>query len=240
MEGDLVARDAGERDFYHRGRRVLGEGRRGVGIFLALVCLVFAAAMPVGSAARRGDIAERLGVSAQPDGLVEQGKFVLHKFEQAIGVETYRISRDGDSVAVKVEFKFTDRGTEVPLSVTMRAAHDLTPSAFQIKGKTSRLSTIDEAVEVTGEKARVRDREKWTEVARPNSYFTIAGYAPATMQMLMVRYWASHGSPAELATLPSGKVKIEPRGEDSISVDGKEERLKHYVVEGLVWGREAL
>ena len=56
----------------------------------------------------------------------------------------------------------------------------------------------------------------------------------------MVRYWASHGSPAELATLPSGKVKIEPRGEDSISIGGKEERLKHYVIEGLVWGREAL
>jgi hypothetical protein len=36
----------------------------------------------------------------------------------------------------------------------------------------------------------------------PAQFFTIAGYAPTTMQMLMVRYWATHGSPADLATLP--------------------------------------
>jgi len=58
----------------------------------------------------------------------ETGKFVLHKLEQAIGEETYKITREGDSVAVKVEFKFTDRGTPVPLNVTLKAAKDLTPS----------------------------------------------------------------------------------------------------------------
>ncbi len=34
---------------------------------------------------------------------------------------------------------------------------------------------------------KVRDREKWTDAAKPAEFFTIAGYAPATMQMLMVR-----------------------------------------------------
>ena len=112
---------------------------------------------------RQGLVTARaLRSSAQQNGVVEQGKFVLHKFEQAIGEETYKITREGDSVAVKVEFKFTDRGTPVPLSVTLRAAQDLTPSAFEIKGKTSRQSTIDETVEIQGEKVRVRDREKWT------------------------------------------------------------------------------
>jgi imidazolonepropionase-like amidohydrolase len=206
-----------------------------------VVCAAWIATLPASLSAKHEMGARGAANLAGPSAdVVEQGKFVLHKFEQPIGEETYRISREGDSVAVKVEFKFTDRGTPVPLSVTLRAAADLTPAAFEIKRKTSRQSTIDETVEIQGDKVRVRDREKWTEVARPNSYFTIAGYAPATMQMLMVRYWAEHGAPAELATLPSGKVKIEPRGEDLISIGGKEERLKHYVIEGLVWGREAL
>jgi len=170
----------------------------------------------------------------------EQGKFILHKFEQAIGEESYEIKRDGDALAVKMEFKFTDRGTAVPLTATFRGAPDLTPLAFEIKGQNSRQSSIDQAVEVLREKVRLRDREKWTEAPRPKQFFTIAGYAPATMQMLMVRYWAAHGSPNELATLPTGNAKIEPRGPDKVSVNGKEETLERYTIEGLIWGRETL
>ena len=102
------------------------------------------------------------------------------------------------------------------------------------------MSTIDEAVEVQPEKILLRDRDKWTEAARPKEFFTIAGYAPATMQMFMVRYWATHGSPAELRTLPTGSVKVEPRGKDTISIDGKDESLDRYTIEGLIWGRETL
>jgi imidazolonepropionase-like amidohydrolase len=141
---------------------------------------------------------------------------------------------------VKIEFKFTDRGSDVPLTTTFRSANDVTPSAFEIKGKNSRLSTIDQAVDVQPGKVRLRDRDKWTDTARPKQFFTIAGYAPATMQMLMVRYWATHGSPAELDTLPSGRVKIEPRGQDMVQVDGKNQTFDRYTIEGLIWGRETL
>jgi len=172
--------------------------------------------------------------------VLEQGKFRLHKFEQPIGEETYQVTRDRDSLVVKVEFKFTDRGTDVPLSATFRSAQDLTPEGFEIKGKTSRISAIDQAVEVQPGKVRLRNRDRWTDVTAPAQFFTIAGYAPATMQMLLVRYWATHGSPAELATLPSGRVKVEARGQDVISVNGSSEKLDRFLVEGLIWGRETL
>jgi imidazolonepropionase-like amidohydrolase len=60
------------------------------------------------------------------------------------------------------------------------------------------------------------------------------------MQMLMVRYWATHGSPAQLATLPSGSVKVEPRGRDTVRVGTKDEKLDRFTIEGLIWGRETL
>jgi imidazolonepropionase-like amidohydrolase len=170
----------------------------------------------------------------------EQGKFILHKFENPIGEETFQIVHDGNSLNVKMDFKFTDRGTPVPLSASFRGSEDLTPEAFEIKGKNSRSTDIDEQVEVQSTQIRVRDRDKWTESGRPAQFFTIAGYAPATMQMLMVRFWASHSSPAELATFPSGRVKIEPRGQDQISIDGKNETLDRFTLEGLIWGRETL
>jgi imidazolonepropionase-like amidohydrolase len=173
--------------------------------------------------------------------IVEQGKFTLHKFEQAIGEESYEIRRDGESLVTKVDFKFTDRGSPVPLAVTFRAAPDLTPQSFEIKGRTARPISIDQAVTVEGDKVHLRTRDTKSDAALPSgAFFTIAGYAPTTMQMLMVRYWATHGSPAQLATLPGGSVKVEPRGQDVVRLEGKDEKLDRYTIEGLIWGRETL
>jgi imidazolonepropionase-like amidohydrolase len=220
------------------------DRRRNAGVILliAIVCVSTALDVSVKATARLAVVgnAAASASAATPPAALEQGKFVLHKFEQAIGEETYRIARDGETYTANVKFKFTDRGTAVPLNVTLRTAQDLTPEVFEIKGKTSRQSSIDEAVEVQADKVRVRERDTWRESARPKEFFAIAGYAPATMQMLLVRYWTTHGSPPELATLPSGHVKISARGEDGVTVQGHEQKLKRYTVEGLVWGREVL
>jgi imidazolonepropionase-like amidohydrolase len=207
----------------------VGIRRMGRAVSLSVMILAVALAVPALASAQTG---------AAP--AVEQGKFILHKFEQPIGEETYEVTKDGESLLVKMDFKFTDRGTPVPLNASFRSTPDLTPQSFEIKGKNSRSTAIDDAVEVQAEKVRVRDRDKWTESTKPAQFFTIAGYAPATMQMLMVRYWATHGSPAQLATLPSGQVKIEPRGQDSITIDGKDQAFDRFTVEGLIWGRETL
>jgi imidazolonepropionase-like amidohydrolase len=206
-------------------------------LFLALSIAAQALPIPQQSATPAANPTEEPKTPA-PTG--EQGKFILHKFEQPIGEETYQIINDGNSLTAKIEFKFTDRGTPVPLTATFRSASDLTPQSFEVKGKNSRSTEIDEAVEVQPEKLRVRDRDKWTEAPRPARFFTIAGYAPTTMQMLMVRYWATHESPAQLTVVPNGQVKIEPRGHDSIRIDGREQTFDRFTVEGLIWGRETL
>jgi imidazolonepropionase-like amidohydrolase len=177
--------------------------------------------------------------SSQPE-VIEHGTFILHKMEQPLGEESFETTRDGQILSTKITFKFVDRGTAVPLSVNFRTSEDLTPQFFEIRGKTARPTDIDEAVDVQGEKIRIRNRDKLAESALPKQFFTIAGYAPATMQMLMLRYWALHGSPGELETFPSGRIKIEARGSDTIAVNGKDETLDRYTVEGLIWGRETL
>src|ERR1044071_1081251 len=64
---------------------------------------------------------------------IESGEFRLHKFEQAIGTESYTVAREGDSLVVRSTFEFTDRGTKVPLTATLRARQDLTPQSLEIK-----------------------------------------------------------------------------------------------------------
>jgi len=211
--------------------------RKLVRIFLCLAVLAGAVSLAVSPAVS----ATQPAATTDAFPIVEQGKFTLHKFEQAIGEETYEIRRDGDSLAVKVDFKFTDRGSPVPLTATFRSAQDLTPQAFEIKGRTARGVEIDEAVTLDAGRVRRRNRDQQSDSSSPSGpFFTIAGYAPATMQMLMVRYWATHGSPAQLATLPGGSVRVEPRGQDTIHLAAKDEKLDRYTIEGLIWGRETL
>src|ERR1700747_1367662 len=196
----------------------------------ALIVFLFCASFTVADSAQQSSPA-----------VVEQGKYTLHKFEQPIGEETYEIRRDGDSLAAKVDFKFTDRGSEVPLSTTVRAGQELTPQSFEIKGRTARTVSIDQSITVDNGQVHFRTRDKNSDSAAPaGAFFAIAAYAPATMQMLMVRYWATHGSPAELPTLPKGSVRIEPRGQDTIHVGDRVEKLDRFTVEGLIWGRETL
>ncbi|HJQ26680.1 MAG TPA: amidohydrolase family protein [Blastocatellia bacterium] len=175
--------------------------------------------------------------SPQP---LEAGKFRLHKFQQAIGEESYEVTRDGDTLVTKCDFKFTDRGTPVPLQATLRTRQDLTPLAYEIKGKTSRLSEIDTAIELTGRTAKIREGRQTREAQAADHFFTISGYAPVAVQMMMVRYWATTGGKGALKTLPGGDVSIQYRGKDTIEAGGKRVELERYSVGGVVWGREAL
>jgi imidazolonepropionase-like amidohydrolase len=204
------------------------------GFALVALAALLVQCPPPACAARGGDPSNVITV------LTGDGAFVLHKFEQPIGRETYRVTREGDSLTVRMDFKFTDRGGAVPLSAVFRGDLGLRPVSFTIKGKTSRSSAIDAEVQAYPETIRVRDHDTWKSLERPERYFTIAGYAPVTMQMLMVRYWETHGSPSELSIFPGTRVSIERRGRDTINFGNRAEALTRYTVRGLIWGRETL
>ena len=178
------------------------------------------------------------GVLAQTPQPVESGTFRLHKFERPIGEESYTIKRDGDSLVVSMDFKFTDRGTPVPLTAELRTHADLTPESFNIKGSVSRFSTIDSSVAITGKTATIRVDKDSRQAAVPARFFTISGYSPVTMQMMLVRYLHAHKLTGPLTTLPGGEVIVESRGKDRIKIGDKEIELQRYSVRGLIWGRE--
>ncbi|HJZ87518.1 MAG TPA: amidohydrolase family protein [Polyangia bacterium] len=163
--------------------------------------------------------------AAAPPRRIEAGRFILHKFLQPIGEERYEITSAGDTLTLRTQFEFSDRGTRVPLSATLRARSDLTPIALEIRGRTSRSSAINEIVGPS---------------SAPAPAFTIDGYAPIAVQMLLVRYWQQHGEPARLQTFPRGLVTIERRGHDQIESAGRQVTLTRFAIDGLIWGREWL
>jgi imidazolonepropionase-like amidohydrolase len=182
-------------------------------------------------------ICAAVGAHAQA---IESGKFRLHKFEQPIGEETYTIRREGDNLIMNSSFEFIDRGTEVPLTAELRTRPDLTPTSFTIKGNVSRFSTIDSSVEIKGDNAIITEEDSSRQVPLPAQFFTIGGYAPTAMQMMLVRYIQAHKVTGALPTLPNGDVTLEHRGKDKIKLANKEVELDRYSVGGLIWGRETL
>jgi hypothetical protein len=87
------------------------KATRGLAAVAAGIALAFCAfALPA-----RPQFDESPQEGQQAAAVVEQGKFILHKFEQPVGEETYQIKRSGESLAVKMDFTFTDRGRSSPL-----------------------------------------------------------------------------------------------------------------------------
>jgi imidazolonepropionase-like amidohydrolase len=175
----------------------------------------------------------------------ESGTFILHKFEQPIGKENYTITPDGGALVLKSDFKFTDRGSAVPLTATLHTSETYVPQSFAIKGKTSRFSDIDTEINtVAGNSAQagfsVRQGKETKTISPPQNSFTISGYAPVAVQMAMIRYWRTHGQPAELKTLPQATLRIQDRGAQSFQVNGRDVKLERYTVQGLIWGMEVL
>ncbi|HUN87998.1 MAG TPA: amidohydrolase family protein [Terriglobales bacterium] len=170
----------------------------------------------------------------------ESGKFILHKMEQPIGEETYTIKVEQNVLVLSSDFLFTDRGSQVPLTASLRATSDYRPQRFVIKGKTSRETGIDAQVDFTATAANVRQGTETREVALPQSYFAISGYSPVAMQMALMRYWLTHGRPSHLAIFPSGNLQIQDRGAESFPIDNRSIKLERYNVRGLIWGMETL
>jgi imidazolonepropionase-like amidohydrolase len=164
--------------------------------------------------------------------------FLLHKFAQNIGKETYRVKKDAAGYVYEVGFRFVDRGSPVPLKARLSVTRDFEPLSFRIKGSTSRFSTIDDSVAIHNGTAtiRVNDSSYTKKVGSPG--FTVGGYSPGTVQMVLLQYWKRHGRPARVSLLPTGSVTIRKLGNDSLSFSGHPLILERFVISGLIWGNE--
>jgi imidazolonepropionase-like amidohydrolase len=180
-------------------------------------------------------------------GAQEQGTLLLHFLQLPVGEETYQLTTAADgSLTLHANFEYTERGSRVPLAATLHMQPDLTPLQFESKGKSYRPFSVDAAVQVNadGRTATVREGDKTRQATLPARFFTISGYNPFSVQMMMLRYWASHGKPARLvqfpAEAPGAEALIEVTGQETIPADGKQVRLTRYSIGNVVWGRETI
>ena len=152
--------------------------------------------------------------------IADSGVFLLHKFEQNIGKEKYTVTNNGGIINYAVDFKYIDRGSPVHLTAAIRFNKALEPLSFRVNGGTSRFSSVNDSVVITGKTASVKvDDSLFTKTLQPNS-FPIAGYSPAIAQMLLVQYWKNTANPSyTYAALRN--VSINKDGNDTLTFNDK-------------------
>jgi len=169
----------------------------------------------------------------------ERGNLILFFLQNPVGEESYQV--DGTHT-LRASFQYTERASSVSLTATLRMQADLTPERFEAKGKSYRPFSVDVLVEANpdGRTALVREGSQSRQANLPSRFFTVEGYAPFSVQMMLLRYWAAHGKPAGLATLPAEapgtEAQVEVTGQDTVAGA----RLTRYSVGGVVWGRESI
>ena len=170
----------------------------------------------------------------------ESGKFRLHKFEQPIGEENYTITADGSTLTLKTDFKFTDRGTPVPLTATLRTSDSYVPQSFVIKGKTSRMSA-----------ARHGSHHRRCKSHHPPGQGNAHDSGSADI-LHHLRLCAGCGADGDDALLARARLACAdgdaayrrgphpgPRlGDDADQ--GRDVQVERYTVQGLIWGMETL
>src|SRR6202008_5028906 len=100
-------------------------------------------------------------------------------------------------------------------TAVLRTASDYTPLSLEMKPRPS-------SAVISGGNATITEDGASRSFAAPARYFTVFGASPFAIQMMMLRYWKAHGSPAELPVLRSNAaalpVRIALAGHDSIRV----------------------
>jgi imidazolonepropionase-like amidohydrolase len=173
----------------------------------------------------------------------EQGKLTLYFQQLPVGEETWRTTTEIDGSRVMTStFDYTERGSHIPLTATLRMKPDLTPLQFEAKGKSYRPFSVDASVQVNQDEktATVREADRTRQVTLPARWFAVNGYAPFSVQMMLLRYWATHGKPARLPQLPAEvdgtETVIEITGQDKID----SAVLTRYSLGNIIWGRETV
>lgn len=174
------------------------------------------------------------GQQSPPD----SGVFLLHKFEQHIGKETYHITNNKDSKTYSSNFKFVDRGSPVPLKAELTVNPVLEPLGLNIKGNVARSATVNDSISIRGDQAHIRVDDSVYDKKNTPLTFPIAGYAPTIVQQVLIQYWKKHKEPASINTLPAGSVQIKLDGHDTLDFNGKPLILERYTIAGLIWGNE--
>ena len=178
--------------------------------------------------------------------VIEHGRYTVHLLLHTIGAEEYTITQTGPEDRVLTSTTTTsDRGMKRTNSTVLKMGAKASPQSFEetATNASGARETVS-SMETRGASVLVQEAGESRTVRRPPVAFVGSGSMPASLQMLMMRYWRTHGRPLRLpllrASVKAPPIEIRPVGHDAFSLHGQMLRLTRYTVANLIFGREIL
>jgi imidazolonepropionase-like amidohydrolase len=175
--------------------------------------------------------------------VVEQGRYSIHLLLHKIGTESYTVTETApERLVMTTTSTLSDRGMKRTSDVKLEMMGPLYTPVL-LEQKSSGAAGEDESrSEVEGGSVSVMERGVARTMRKPAVAFMGFGSMPASLQMMMMRYWRFHHQPVRLPMLRASEkalpLEIKLVGHDAFSVNGRMVRLTRYTVANLMFGRE--
>ena len=176
--------------------------------------------------------------------IVEHGRYSIHLLLHTIGTEEYTVTDDGSGRSVMTTTSVSsDRGMKRTSSVTLEMGRLFAPVRLE-QSDPEKPEAGSSVTEIQGVSATVREGSVSRRVVKPPVAFVGFGSMPASLQMMMMRYWRWHHQQTRLTILRASEkalpLEIRLVGHDSFSSPERMVRLTRYTVGNLMFGREIL
>ena len=179
--------------------------------------------------------------------VVEHGIYSVHLLLHAIGTEEYTVTQTARGRLTMTALTNTaDRATKRGVVTTLAMDAAFNPANLQQHSAGSDPESVGEgsSTDVSDASVQAREGAASRTLPRPRIAFTGLRSMPASLQMMMMRYWLRHGKPAHLPMLRASSealpLEIKMVGHDVFQSRHTMVRLTRYTVANLVFGREVL
>jgi imidazolonepropionase-like amidohydrolase len=188
--------------------------------------------------------------------MVEHGVYDIHLLTHLVGHEEYRVmQRPGLQMEMQTSYELGDRGNKRAGVITLDFAgktfepekllEDTVPALpdgpLSVSIEDGQV-TVREASGQQGRTGRTLRKPALAFVGFQTMPSNSAQTVPASLQMMMMRYWHAHGEPKELPLLRANAfaapVEIKLVGHEAFQVHRRMVRLTRYTVANIGFGRE--
>jgi imidazolonepropionase-like amidohydrolase len=179
--------------------------------------------------------------------IVEEGRYSIHLLLHTIGTESYTVTETAPGrMVMTTTSTSSDRGMTRTSSTKLEMGPSFAPILLEQRASGSSAGGAEDVslTEVKGGSVSILERGVNRTMRRPPVAFVGFGTMPASIQMMMMRYWKLHHQPTRLPILRASEkalpLEIKLVGHDSFSVRGGMVRLARYTVANLMFGREII
>jgi len=183
-------------------------------------------------------------LAEHPPLMIEHGTYNVHLLLHSIGVEEYTVMEASpDRLVMQTSVNSADRGMKRSSMSTLEMNASYGPVRFEQHSFPANAGT-DLSTQLSKTTAVVQEGAASRSFSRPRVAFVGSGSMPASLEMIMMRYWEKNGRPPRLPILRASSealpLEIKLVGHDAFQAKGSVVRLTRYTVANLVFGREIL